>query len=170
LTRYFSESVWKIILQLQSHSLIHIHSTEWSIREDFYFTTFLDFYPVNSINGQNRRWFCPAGRPGKGQPQKIPTCPVATFWACPVVPLSRDKKKSLSCCLLCPGTIKGRLSLCPAGQENPVLLETLMVTMRGRSRVFLMLCVQNSHRKMTNDSICNWFLRGKLKSHSYAVR
>jgi hypothetical protein len=42
--------------------------------------------------------------------------------------LSRDKKKSLSRCLLCPGTIKGRLSLCPAGQENFVPLETLIST------------------------------------------
>ena len=42
---------------------------------------------------------------------------------CPFVP---GQKKSLSRCLLCPGTIKGSLSLCPPGQENPVPLETLL--------------------------------------------
>ena len=31
-------------------------------------------------------------------------------------------KKSFSRCLLCTETIKGRLSLCPAGQENSVPL------------------------------------------------
>ena len=41
---------------------------------------------------QNRKLFCPAGRPGTGQAVKIPSRPVERFWACPVVPLSRDKK------------------------------------------------------------------------------
>ena len=42
-----------------------------------------------------------------------------------LVPLSRDKEGTSVLLSLCPGTMKGLLSLCPAGQENPVTLETL---------------------------------------------
>ena len=38
-------------------------------------------------------------------------------------PLSRDKEGTSVPLSLCPGTMKGLLSLCPAGQENPVPLD-----------------------------------------------
>ena len=33
-------------------------------------------------------------RDGTGQAVKIPSCPVARFWVCPVVPLSRDNEET----------------------------------------------------------------------------
>ena len=53
---------------------------------------------------------------------------VARFLACPILPLSRDKEGTSVSSLLSPGTMKRLLSLCPAGQENPVPLESLLYT------------------------------------------
>ena len=107
---------------------------------------------------------------GTGQSQKIPTCPVARFWACPVVPLSRDKTKSLSRCLLCPGTIKGHLSLCPAGQENLVPLESLLHTTIKWAKLFFKKICNRSMTHLTtlprNELLCHFFLGG----HRYLSR
>ena len=45
----------------------------------------------------------------------ILACSLAKFWACPVVPLSRDDKGTSVPLSLCPGTMKRLLSLCPTG-------------------------------------------------------
>ena len=60
-----------------------------------------------------------AGCPGQ-------SCPTARFWACPVVPLSRDNEGTSVMLSLCPGTTKRLMSLCPGRQENLVPLETLV--------------------------------------------
>ena len=73
------------------------------------------------------------GYSGMGQAVKIPSWPVPwqnvkilsqpVLWQdFELVPLS-----------LCPGTMKRLLSLCPAGQENPVLLETLIQDSQSES-------------------------------------
>ena len=51
---------------------------------------------------------------------------LSRIWVCPIVPLSRDNEWTSVPLSLCPGTMKKLLSLCPAGQENSVPLETLV--------------------------------------------
>ena len=55
-----------------------------------------------------------------------PSCPLARFWACPVVPLSRDNEGTSVSLSLCPGTKHFCLSRCPKKLHCPVPLETLV--------------------------------------------
>ena len=65
--------------------------------------------------------------PGFGCPG--PSRPLSRFWACPVVPLSRDNKGTSVPLSLCPGTKKFWLSRCPEKLSCPVPLETLICTL-----------------------------------------
>ena len=88
--------------------------------------SFLVLILKTALMGKIEGDFVPRDVPGRDSLKKSRPVPsrgkILSLSRCPFVP---GQKKLLSRCLLCSGTIKGRLSLCPAGQENPVSLETL---------------------------------------------
>ena len=118
----------------------------WSIGlpSDFFFNYFSWFLFWKCINGQNRRWFCPAGHPGMGQPHKIPARPIP-WQDFELVPLS-----------LCPGTKKFCLSRCPEKLHCPVPLETLPATNQQRGQSFWQPCVcyQFCHGTSRDRGVC----------------
>ena len=73
----------------------------------------------------------PLSRDKKVSLSRCPFVPGQKSFACPVVPLSRDNEGTSVPLSLTPGTMKRLLSLFPAGQENPIPLKTLLPIYMG---------------------------------------